>query len=316
MNQVDTNNRSTLIKNTFGAFLILIFGSFLSAFAINIFFTPIMLTMGGISGVASIIYHLAPNNFLPLGIIILILNIPLLILGWIKVSWRFVYKSVIGSIAYSVVLAITEKPMASWFEKYFNQATINGKPDLLIFCIFGGVLFGISMGLILRSGFTTGGTDILAVVIKQRYQSLTLGKILFLIDIIIVASSFFFYSDIQEDAIVITMYSFIAMFLTARFTDITLEGLQLSKVAYIISDHQTEIANEIFTQLDRGATSLKATGMYSRQERGMIFCVLSNRQVPLLKDIVKRIDPAAFVIVTEAREVLGEGFEPNTTDFT
>lgn len=315
---MESNNsrleKKSKMKNKIHSFIFLISGSLLSAFSLNVFFTPLMLTMGGVSGIASILYQLTDHN-LPLGLVVAILNIPLLVLGWIKVNRRFVYKSIIGSAFYSFFLAVTEKPMHNWFENYFNKPTINGEPDLLIFCLFGGILFGISMGLILRGGYTTGGTDIIAIVLHKRFPALTLGKIILLADVTIVASSLFFYINIQANVLLITMYSFIAMFLTSKFTDIALEGLQSAKAAYIITNKQQEIANEIFDKLDRGATSIKATGMYSNAERNMIFCVLPNRQLPRLKDIVNIIDPNAFIIVTEVREVLGEGFEKDTGDF-
>ncbi|NLJ71062.1 MAG: YitT family protein [Clostridiaceae bacterium] len=294
----------------------LVFGSFLAAFAINIFYTPLMLTTGGVTGIGSIIFQLTGRGeFLPLGVIVAILNLPLLLLGWIKVSWRFVYKSIIGSALYSLALTITEKPMVSWFDKYLNKPTLNGKPDLLIFCLFGGIIFGIAVGLILRSGYTTGGTDIIAVIFHRKFPSISIGKIVFILDIIIVTSSIFFYQDIESDILIITMYSFVAMWLTSKFTDITLEGFEVSRIAYIISDKHHEIAEEIIVKLDRGATGLQAKGMYSKKNRGMIFCVMPSRQVPELKQIVEAIDPNAFIIVTEAREVLGEGFEKDSHDF-
>ncbi|MGI6579293.1 MAG: YitT family protein [Saccharofermentanales bacterium] len=296
--------------------IFLIFGSFLAAFAINIFYTPLMLTTGGITGIGSIIFQLTGRgDFLPLGVIVAILNLPLLILGWIKVSWRFVYKSIIGSALYSFALTITEKPMVSWFEKYLNKPTLNGKPDLLIFCLFGGIIFGISLGLILRSGFTTGGTDIIAVIFHRKFPSISIGKIALMLDLIIVTSSLFFYQDLESDILIITMYSFVAMWLTSKFIDITLEGLEVSRIAYIISDKHHEIADEIFVKLDRGATGIQAKGMYSKKNRGMIFCVMPSRQLPELKKLVEAIDPDAFIIVSEAREVLGEGFEKESPDF-
>lgn len=295
----------------------LVFGSFVAAFSINVFFTPSMLTMGGLSGVGSIIYQLTgQGDFLPLGVIIAILNVPLLLWGWIRIGWKFVYKSIIGSTLYSLCIAITEKPMAQWFDKYFNNPIHGQTPDPLIFCLFGGILFGLSTGLILRGGYTTGGTDIIAVIVHRRFPNLSIGRVILMIDVGIVSSSLFFYFKIQPNVLVITMYSFIAMYLTGRFTDIALEGLQVSKVAYIISDKQDEISAQIFETLDRGATGLKARGMYSNTERDMLFCVLSARQVPKLKEFVKLIDPAAFIIVTDAREVLGEGFEKDSEYFS
>lgn len=316
VNFLNNLSKEARIKRTIRSFCYLILGSILSSFAINIFFTPYMLTMGGLSGIGTIIYQLTgKGDFLPLGLIIGLLNIPLLILGWIKVSFKFVYKSIIGAAFYSFFLTITEKQMADWYTKYFNNQIFGRHPDPLIFCIFGGILFGIAVGLILKGGYTTGGTDILAVILHRRFQSLSLGSIILFLDSAIVTSTIFFYFKIQPNVLVITMYSFIAMYLTTKFMDITLEGLQVGKVAYIISDKQSEIAAQIFETLDRGATGIKARGMYSDAERDMLFCVLSSRQVPKLKEFVKIIDPKAFIIVTDAREVLGEGFEKDTDNF-
>ncbi|MDO5737796.1 MAG: YitT family protein [Eubacteriales bacterium] len=292
-------------------------GSVLSAFALNIFFVPTKFTMGGVSGAASIIYQLTgQGDFLNFGTLVIILNIPLLLLGWLKIGFSFVWRSIVGTFVYSLVLDVLRPLTEGWFENYLDIALNHGqRPDPLIFALFGGILFGISMGLILRGGYTTGGTDVLAVVLHRRWPNLTIGNLLMALDVIIVASTLFFYRDEGNHAIMLAMYSFIAMWFTARFTDITISGLDFSRAVYIISDQKEAISSAVFAELDRSVTLLPAKGMYSGADKDMLYCVVSSRQVPKLKAIVKEIDPRAFVVVHEVNEVVGEGFERDSADF-
>ncbi|MDO5733665.1 MAG: YitT family protein [Eubacteriales bacterium] len=295
----------------------LLAGSLLSAFALNIFFVPTMFTMGGVSGMASIIYQLTgQGDFLNFGTLVIILNIPLLILGLVKIGFSFVWRSIVGTFVYSLVLDLARPFTEGWFEQYLDIRMQSGnRPDPLIFALFGGILFGISMGLILRGGYTTGGTDVLAVVLHRRWPNLTIGNLLMMLDVLIVISTLFFYRDEGKHAILLAMYSFIAMWFTARFTDITISGLDFSRAVYIISEHKEEISQQVFKDLDRSVTLLPAKGMYTGKERDLLYCVVSSRQVPKLKAIVKDIDPRAFVVVHEVNEVVGEGFERDSADF-
>lgn len=298
--------------------LFLIGGAFLAGFVLNVFYTPIKLTMGGVSGIASIIYQLTGRgNFLELGTLVAILNIPLLILGLVKIGLKFVWRSIVGTFVYSAAVNLTTPWMKDWFEKYVNVAAHGGaKPDMLIFCLFGGIIYGISMGLILKGGYTTGGTDILGVVIHRAFPNISIGNILMGLDFCVISSTLIFYRDPSNTQIILALYSFVALYLTSKFTDLTIEGFETTRMCYVISADPEAVANEIFKQLDRGATLIKGIGMYSKLEKPIVFSVMSPRQVPKLKKIAKSIDPKAFVVITEAREVHGEGFTAeNEHDF-
>lgn len=288
---------------------ILLAGSVISAIAINVFYVPIRLTMGGVTGIATIVYQISqPHVQLPLGLLIIILNIPILILGVRQISRTFAWRSLIGTFVYSLVIDLTAPTMAPWFEVYINRPLQNGRPDPLLYCLFGGVLYGLGLGLIFRSGFTTGGTDILAIVIKRRFKTLSTGQFLMILDAVIVLASAFFYRNAPEPGLLLAMYSFIAMYLTSKSIDILLEGFEYTRTAYIISDQSQLIAERIMGELNRGVTSLSGRGMYTGKQKDVLLCVLSRKQIPDLKAIVEEIDETAFVIVVEAREVLGEGF--------
>lgn len=292
----------------------LLVGGLLASFAVNVFYIPIKLTMGGVSGIASIIYQLTgQGNFLPLGVLFIILNIPLILIGWRMINLRFVWRSLAGTLVYSILIDLTGPTMSSWFAHYIDRPLESGGADPLIYCLFGGIIYGIGLGMIFRGGFTTGGTDILAAVVKRKLKIFSMGQFLMIFDTIIVLVSAIAYRDEAGPGILLAMYSFIAMYLTSKSIDILLEGFDYCRTAYIISDKSDEIAARIMHQMNRGVTSLSGKGMYTGQQREVLLCVLSKKQVPDVKEIVSEIDPDAFVIVVEAREVLGEGFG-NATD--
>lgn len=291
------------------AVLMLIAGSAISALALNVFFIPARLTMGGISGLVSIIYQLTgQGELLPFGIMVIMMNIPILIMGWVYIGSGFVWRSIVGTLAYSVVIDLTEPAMAGWYQEYIRQPFSDGVPDALLFTLFGGILYGIGLGLIFRAGYTTGGTDIIAVLLKRKIKHLSIGQFLLVIDAAIVIFTVFVYRNHDESAVLLAMYSFIAMYLTSKSIDIVLEGFDYTRTAFIISDHSEEIGSRVMDQLQRGVTALHGEGMYTGKSKKVLLCVLSRKQIPLLKAIVLDIDPDAFVIVGEAREVLGEGF--------
>lgn len=293
----------------------LLIGGLISAFAVNVFYVPLKLTMGGVSGIASIIYQLTgKGQFLTFGVLFFILNIPVLLIGWRTINLRFVWRSLVGSVVYSVMIDLSAPTLSRLFSRYINIPLENGTADPLIYCVFGGVLYGIGLGLIFRGGFTTGGTDVLAAAIKRKFKTLSMGQFLMILDAIIVLSSVVAYFNDDEPGILLAMYSFIAMYLTSKSIDILLEGFEYCRTAYIISEHCEKIADRVLHDLNRGVTSLRGKGMYTGQDREVLLCVLSKKQVPDLKLIVSETDPNAFVIVVEAREVLGEGFG-NATDF-
>jgi len=276
---------------------------------------PLKLTMGCISGVASIIFQLTgQGGFLPLGVLFFILNVPVLLIGWRTINLRFVWRSLIGSAVYSLMIDLTEPTLNRWFYDYINIPLENGKADPLIYCVFGGILYGIGLGLIFRGGFTTGGTDVLAAAIMRKIKTFSMGQFLMVLDTIIVLASVVAYFNNDQPGILLAMYCFIAMYLTSKAIYILLEGFDYCRTGYIISEQCEQIAERVLHDLNRGVTSLRGKGMYTGQDRNVLLCVLSKKQIPDLKAIVSEIDPKAFVIVLEAREVLGEGFG-NATDY-
>lgn len=294
---------------------LLLTGSLISAFAINIFYVPTRLTMGGVSGIVSIIFQLTgQGRFLSFGVLFTLLNIPLLILGKMVINARFVARSIVGTLVYSFMIDATEQFFGEWYIRYIDKPLATGGADPLIYCLFGGVLYGLGLGMVFRGGYTTGGTDIVAMMIKRKIRQFSIGQFILVLDAGIVLSSAIAYRAEEGPAVLMAMYSFIAMYLTSKTVDVLLEGFEYCRTAYIISDRSVEIAERIMAELGRGVTSLHGQGMYTGNNKNVLMCVISKKQVPEIKQIVSAIDEGAFVIVSEAREVLGKGFS-STMDF-
>lgn len=289
------------------AYILLIAGSFISAAGINMFYLPFGFTMGGLSGIAAIVYYLT-GGFLPFGTLTFLLNIPLLILGLREISLRFIWKSLVGTFAFSFAIDISDPFMRVWIKQLTTP--INGQmPDPLLFGIVGGIVFGIGLGFIFRAGYTTGGTDILAVFFNRKFPNISLGQIILIIDVVIITMTLIVpHEGVTTSPVLLAMYSFISLFISTKALDIVISGLEFSRTAYIISDHSEVIGEAIMTNLQRGVTALKGRGMYTKTDKTVLLCVLSNREVAKLREIVSSVDNKAFVIVGEAREVYGEGF--------
>lgn len=285
---------------------VLLIGAFMCAIALNVFFLPSQMTMGGITGIASIIYQTF-NVPIPFGVFVGMVNLPLFIIGGLTISKRFIINTIVGTSVYSLMIDLTEPMMTGFYQKFF---TVDGSanPDLFLVSIIGGVLYGVGLGLMLYSGYTTGGTDIIAILIKRKLNHISLGQIIWVTDALIIASSAYFYRNSTESSIIVTLYSAIAVWLTSKGIDFVVEGFNFQRTAFIISTKSTDIANRIMHELDRGLTSLKGNGMYTGKEQNVLMCVLSKEQIGKLKQIVSDEDENAFVLVMDTREVLGEGF--------
>jgi len=290
--------------------LLLLVGAVISALAVNLFYVPPRLTMGGVSGLVSILFQVTGRGeFLPFGTMVILANIPLLVLGWRVFSFRFVLGSLLGTFFYSLAIDLTAPACAAIHDQYLNRPVGGSLPDLLIYCLFGGALYGLGLGLIFRAGCNTGGTDIAAKVIKRYYRGFSLGQFILILDALILAVSAVAYRFEEESSVLLAMYSATALFVSAKVIDLVLEGFDYCKTALIISDNSEAIAPEILQGMGRGVTALKGRGLYTGTDKEVLLCVLLRQEVATLKDLVRRIDPRAFVIVLEAREVLGEGFE-------
>lgn len=262
-------------------------GSFLVAAGLVAFLVPNRIAAGGVSGLATIIHYLL---HFPVGAVILTLNVPLFLLSLRELGVSFGLRTLYGTLTLGVwvdVLTPYLKPLTQ---------------DLLLAAIYGGVVVGIGMGLVFRFRGSTGGTD-LAARLLNKYVHISLGQSLLLIDFMVITAAGIVFSA------ELAMYALLSLFVSTRVIDLVQEGVGFAKAVYIISERVEEITQAIFRELDRGATSLQGRGLYTGRDREIILCVVSRAQITALKDLVYRIDPQAFVIVTDAREVLGEGFQ-------
>ena len=268
--------------------ILMMLGTGLMAVAIQCIFDPIGLVTGGFTGIAIITKSLTQGK-VPLWFTNLMLNIPLFLIAIRVKGKRFVVKTAVATVFLSFWLYI----LPAW-----NLA--NG--DYVLAAIFGGVLTGVGIGMVLLARATTGGTDMLAALIQHKLRHYTIMQIICIIDGIIVAVGIYAFG------IRAAMYAIVTIYITSKVSDAVMEGMKYAKAVFIISDHYQEIANAIMEQMDRGVTGLNAQGMYSKDAKCMLYCVVSKKEIVVLKDIVLNIDRKAFVIVTDAREVVGEGF--------
>lgn len=294
------------------SYLSLFVGAFMSAAAVNIFYIPAQLTMGGISGIGTILHYLSPWD-LPLGLLTIAINVPIFLAGFRIVSRRFLIDSLIGTAVYGIMIDIT-RPLFEDFYVNFMSTKTGQLPDLFISALFGGLLFGFGLGLTLKPGFTTGGTDIIAVLIRRRFKHFSLGQLLWILDVVVITLSAIAYRHDQSNVFNLTLYSAAALFVCSKSIDLVLEGFDYKRAAFIVSQQTDAIADRIMIEMERGITGLNGKGMYTKREQNVLVCVLTSKEIPLLQQIVSEEDPKAFVFLMDAREVLGEGFE-NTRKF-
>lgn len=276
------------IKKIIIEFLGTIVGSAVMAFGVSSFLLPNQLSSGGFSGVATITYYLLN---IPMGLMIMILNVPLFILAGYKIGREFFIKSLIGTVSLSVFIDI--------FDRYPAVTT-----DRFLACIYGGAIIGIGTAIILRVGASTGGTELIANIIKVYNPYISMSSYLALIDIIIIALNVIFFKHIE-----IGLYSAIAIYLYGQMIDIIFEGVYYTKLMFIISDRNEEIAKEITTDVKRGVTGLYGKGMFKEKDKLVLICAASRGDISKIKDIAKKIDGKCFIIIANAREVLGKGFK-------
>jgi len=287
-----TTTKKQTHKECIRDYFFLITGVYLMAFALVAFWAPHHLVTGGVSGLSIIIedYTARTGFTVPLWAGNLALNIPLFLLGFRTMGRSFFFRSLVGMILFSLAM--------------HNLRFLPPIPsDMLLGALFGGVICGIGVALIVRGLGSTGGTLLLASILHHRLlRHVSVAKILFVCDALIVLVGLVAFGPERA------MYAVIGIFACTKVTDAVLEGISFAKAAYIISDQSEAIATEIFKQLNRGITEIPARGMYTKEPRGMLMCVVSAQELVRLKQLVSDIDPKAFVIVAEVKEVLGEGF--------
>lgn len=268
--------------------ILMVVGTGLMALAIQCIYDPVGLVTGGFTGVA-IIAKYVTKGAVPLWLTNLVLNVPLFLLAALIKGKKFVTRTAVATVLLSAWLYV----IPLW-----NLA----EGDYVLSAIFGGVICGVGMGMVLLARATTGGTDMLAALIQHKLRHYTIMQIICVIDGIIVAVG------IYSFGVKAALYAIVAIYVTSKVSDTLMEGMKYSKAVFIVSDRYKEISDAIMTQMDRGVTGLDAVGMYSGDEKCMLYCVVSKKEIVVLKEIILKIDNNAFVIVTDAREVVGEGF--------
>lgn len=280
-------------KDIFMTYFFILIGTFIMAVAANFFYESNHIITGGFTGLGIVIRYLSGKFFnykIPLWMTNLILNVPLLILGFKCLGKKFILRTILAIGLFSSMLYLT------------RDLKIKNFDDMMISALYGGILTGFGLGLVFRKNSSTGGSDLIASIINFKRREISVAKILFLTDVIIISIGLFIFG------IKNAMYAIIAEFITSKVLDLVLEGFIFSKSVFIISNNPDLIANKILNDLKRGVTSLKGQGMYTRKDKNVLFCVLNAREIFKLKAMIKEIDENAFIIVNDAQEVLGNGF--------
>lgn len=275
------------LKTTVIDFTGILVGSVILAVGMNMFMIPNMLAPGGVSGLAVVLYHLFR---LPVGATIILLNIPLFIVGYLVLGPRVVIQSLLGTFLFSIAVEATAP--------YLPAAT----DDLLLASVYGGVVMGIGVGLVFRYRGSTGGTGLLSLILAKA-KGISPGQAMLWGDLVVLAAAVFVFGS--EAA----MYAAVALFVSVKVIDGILEGLGLAKSVIIITKSGEAINEKLLYELGRGVTWLEGHGGYTGQSREVLLCVVTRQQIATLKTIVRNIDPDAFVIIGNATEVHGEGFQ-------
>ncbi|MBN2537741.1 YitT family protein [candidate division WOR-3 bacterium] len=273
--------------------LLITSGSALMALAYTLFLIPHRIVPGGAGGVAMILNHFFRT---PVGLVIVILNVPLFIIGIRVLGKSYGVKSVLGIIISSGLIDL------------FGYALPLGKAtdNPILACVFGGLLLGGGLGLVFRGGGSTGGSDIIGQLISRR-SNLSTGTAILLVDAVIISASGLAFGNFE-----LALYGYLNLYLQTRAIDLVLEGLSYTRAMFIISDSAVGISRAITATMNRGATLLEAEGGHSGKPRQMVFSVMSKREVIRAREIARAIDPRAFIVITDVYEVLGEGFRART----
>lgn len=280
-------------KSALRDYILLFMGTALVAFSIQCIYDPIRLVTGGFTGFAIIVKEITEKFFpggIPLWFTNLVLNIPVFLFAWKMKGKRFIGRTLLGTLL-----------LSAWL--YVIPSVDLTQGDYILAAVFGGVIGGVGMGLILSAKATTGGTDMVATLIQHRLRHYSIVQIMQFLDGAIVLIGLYVFG------IRAGLYAIVAIFITSKVSDALMEGFKFSKVAFIISDQYELVAKRIMEDLDRGVTGLYARGMYSGTEKCVLYCVVSQKEIVQVKEMVQETDPEAFVIVSDAREVLGEGFQ-------
>lgn len=277
------------LKSIITDLIFFILGCFIYSASVTMFISSNEISPGGFTGIATVINYLFK---LPSGLMLLILNIPVLILGLIKFGGMFVIKTSFVTVLASLSLTVTDLLLPIF------------KIDKILAAVFGGILMGLGLSLVLLRGATTGGVDILAKLINKKFRHLTVGRIILIMDALVIAFAAFVYKNVES-----ALYSVIALYSSTYIMDAMLYGADKGKIIYIVTEFPEEVCRDINNNLGRGVTMLSAKGGYTGKERSMLLCTVRRHEVSYVFDIIENRDSSAFIVVSDAGEIIGEGFK-------
>lgn len=266
---------------------VITFGTILSGFSVGCFLAPNNIIPGGVSGISVILNHLFSVS---VGKSLILINIPVFIFGILKFGKSLGIKTVYATVMFSLFTDLFS---------LFGPVTEN----LILTSFFGGALGGIGYGLIFYENATTGGVDIIAKAINCKFRHIKIGNVILVSDFLIIGFAVFIYKNID-----IALYSMITLYVMSYALNTVLDGFDFAKFTFIITDFTFDITEKISNKLNRGATLIPAVGAYTNESKNIIMCTVRPREIPVLKDIIKSVDPSAFVVITDAKGVWGEGF--------
>lgn len=266
-------------------YLLLTLGALVTAFSFAAFFLPHDIAPGGVTGIATVLSSVTGLN---VGLLSFLINLPLFAIGWRRVGWRFAARSFIAMMLLSLFIDV------------IPVFDLSG--DMMLASLFGGVIMGVGLGMVVRSGATTGGTDMAAMIVHEHWSFLTVPMVLFAIDAVVVVIAAMAFG-LQAG-----LFALVSLFTSTKAMDAVIKGFNTAMQFLIISVKQEDIIRRIHTEMERGCTRLEATGTYEGRKNGALLCVVSRMEASRLKKIVAECDPHAFVTVCDVHEALGEGF--------
>ena len=282
------SNKQHRLNKTIKEYVLITLGCISMAMGVACFLLPNEISTGGFSGIATIVYYLFE---FPLGTTILILNIPLLLIAYFRISKQLFFRSIYGTVVFSALIDVFDQIVPLTYDRFLG-------------CIYGGVLMGIGTAIILKFRASTGGSDLLSYVIRSYKPQYRSSNLILTTDTIIITINVFFFKAIE-----VGLYSAIAIFLMGKMIDIIFEGVNFTKVVLIIYPKYKSIAEKIGKDVNRGSTGVYAKGMYTNEEKMMLLCVGSRTESYEIEQIAKNVDRTSFIIILNAREVLGKGFK-------
>lgn len=269
-------------------YIVLMFGATIVGISVGSVLLPSKLSTGGFTGIATILHYVMK---LPASVVLLALNIPIFLLVWKVIGFKYGFRSLVGMIFCSLGIKLGE---------YFGVLTT----EPILAAIYGGILSGLGIALTYRAGGSTGGTDLVAKLVQVKKQHMNLSEILLIVDGIIIATSSIIFNSIE-----VALYSIVSLYVMTKMLDLVLVGADYSKAVFIITEKDKEISDYMHSVLKRTTTRINAVGTYTNTEKRILLCVVNKKEIPKLKEGILGIDDKAFTIITTVADAYGQGFK-------